>query len=131
DAQARESRLLGLVLDETLVADFQPYGEGAGTFLAAETSYTLVVVFSELSCNTCLDEQLEFLHAVQKIPPQRLALRGLVAARREEYIGQFRRVHRLAFPFFRTTPARLAEDLHMHEGPLLLLIDRDRQVVAA
>ena len=88
----------------------------------------LLMVFSELGCNTCLDDEAEYANQIA------LALgapfvKGIVHARNRRYVQRFIQTNQIRFPVFFDRDGEFFGRNDIHEGPVVFVMSATGSVL--
>lgn len=95
-----------------------------------KTGNKLILVFSELSCNVCMDKETQFaVELAGKIGPG--SVEAIVYANSMRYVKNYIRLNKVNFPVFFCGDNSFFEENDIINTPLLCLVNDLGQVVAA
>lgn len=108
---------------------YTPTPEEAGPALPEKHPY-LLLVFSELSCNVCQDEESAFGNEVA------LALgpafvRAVIHGNREKYVRDYLRLNRVEYTVFFDKNKQFMENNDIEATPLVLLVNENDEILFA
>ncbi len=90
----------------------------------------LVIVFSELGCNVCMDSETTFAVSIAKKFGGDAVL-AIVYSNEKRYVRRYIRVNRVNFPVYYCKDEALFHDNHITNTPMLFVIDESGRIVAA
>ncbi len=103
--------------------------EGRDTTVTFKNRKTILLVYSEISCNQCVDTLLTSCNRLVGAKKDNEMVIGLAQSSNIDYVRRFARIENLKFPLLWDKQDTLIEPLRDANLPALLMVDKDGIVV--
>lgn len=90
----------------------------------------LLLVFSELSCNVCQDEETRFgVSIANEYGPE--FVMAVVYATNRQYVGSYVRLNQINFPVFYCQDESFMKENGIKNTPMIFVLDEENRVIAS
>lgn len=90
---------------------------------------SLLIFYSEVSCNTCVDSLIEGCNLLVNKSRDKNTILGIAYSKDINYLRRFTRINNIQFPFLFVDDAKVVKSIHLKTLPVILMIDENHVII--
>ncbi len=126
-----EQELIGTVLDFNGISGKlrKLRKKNTSPLIDYNSKHTLLLMFSHLACNTCMETEMKIYRDINKSKPGNISIRAVCFSDTTKYIRRFFSLNRIKFPVFIDKEKWVINQLSTNRQLLIMLIDNQTQTI--